>query len=113
MSSKEKPRRSGVSGVLRDTGETFRGGADGDRTHDLHDANVALSQLSYRPTEADDISSAYRFSPRPRMPWARSEACSAGQQAGEAVVQYVTAPAIEHIGPFGGNHVFLQRLAWA
>ncbi len=26
------------------------GGAEGDRTPDLHDANVALSQLSYRPT---------------------------------------------------------------
>ena len=63
-SPKEKPRRSAVSGVLRDAGESFRGGADGDRTHDLHDANVALSQLSYRPTEAGDISSAYRFSPR-------------------------------------------------
>ena len=25
------------------------GGAEGDRTPDLHDANVALSQLSYRP----------------------------------------------------------------
>lgn len=27
------------------------GGAEGDRTPDLHDANVALSQLSYRPTQ--------------------------------------------------------------
>lgn len=25
------------------------GGPDGDRTHDLYIANVALSQLSYRP----------------------------------------------------------------
>jgi hypothetical protein len=25
-------------------------GPDGDRTHDLHVANVALSQLSYRPS---------------------------------------------------------------
>ena len=27
------------------------GGPEGDRTHDLHNAIVALSQLSYRPTE--------------------------------------------------------------
>lgn len=26
------------------------GGPEGDRTHDLHNAIVALSQLSYRPT---------------------------------------------------------------
>ncbi len=29
----------------------LRGGADGDRTHDLRDANATLSQLSYRPTK--------------------------------------------------------------
>ena len=31
------------------------GGADGDRTHDLSIANAALSQLSYGPTRAADI----------------------------------------------------------
>lgn len=29
----------------------FAGGDDGDRTHDLNIANVALSQLSYIPSE--------------------------------------------------------------
>ena len=30
--------------------KTKNGGADGDRTHDLQIANLALSQLSYCPT---------------------------------------------------------------
>jgi hypothetical protein len=33
----------------------IRGGEDGDRTHDLIDANDALSQLSYPPTEGPRI----------------------------------------------------------
>src|SRR3546814_5161172 len=42
----KNPADGGVSGIPR-KGD---GGADGDRTHDLRDANATLSQLSYRPT---------------------------------------------------------------
>ena len=35
--------------AFSDCFESSSGGAEGDRTPDLHDANVALSQLSYRP----------------------------------------------------------------
>lgn len=93
----------GDRGLFRE----IRGGADGDRTHDLHDANVALSQLSYRPTEAANVSSVGGGSPRAD---ARS---SAGQQFGQAVMQYFAAPPCEEVGPLGGDDVFLQHLARA
>lgn len=40
-------------GLSADGGQPLdlTGGDDGDRTHDLHVANVALSQLSYIPFE--------------------------------------------------------------
>lgn len=43
---------------LRETAALLRcpGGAEGDRTPDLHDANVALSQLSYRPRYLHSLS---------------------------------------------------------
>ena len=52
-----KKRTPPCDGVLRFFWQ-FVGGADGDRTHDLCIANAALSQLSYRPTRARNVSSA-------------------------------------------------------
>ena len=37
----------------------INGGADGDRTHDLQIANLALSQLSYCPTTLKNDTSDY------------------------------------------------------
>ena len=43
MSVVKEPKKDGRKSRL------YLNGADGDRTHDLHVANVALSQLSYCP----------------------------------------------------------------
>ena len=38
-----------MSGIFEGLGPMITGGADGDRTHDLHVANVALSQTELLP----------------------------------------------------------------
>ena len=56
------PRGRTQSGAKRNFGKGI-GGADGDRTHDLQIANLALSRLSYCPTQPSMLAERVGFEP--------------------------------------------------